>query len=182
MTPPADTSDPTPFDPIAGVLALILPGAGHLIQRKYKRAACIALGILGLYFGGLLIGGISVVDRQSPRSETRISFIAQALVGPIAFATNAIHQSQFKTTVNRTDDRGRPLPPVIAPPGKNRMDLSLGKVNEIGVLYTVIAGMLNFIVFLDALLPTHRREDEEKDAEPVRTTGALDAVLKKGAS
>ncbi len=181
MAPPPSPHPQTPFDPIAGVLALALPGAGHLIQRKYKRAFYVAVGILGLYFGGLLIGGLSVVDRQSPRSETRISFIAQAFVGPIAFATDYIHQSSFKTLNRRVDARGNPLPPVIAPPGQNRMDLSLGKVNEIGVLYTVIAGMLNFIVFLDALLPSARRESKKEDAEPIRTTGALDAVLEKGA-
>ncbi len=171
----------TGFDPIAGVLALSLPGAGHLAQRKYKRAIFIAIGILGLYLGGLLIGGLSVVDRKSPRSETRISFIAQAFVGPIAFLTDYVHQTQFKTTVQRSGPRGGTLPPVIAPPGQNRMNLSLGKVNEIGVLYTVIAGMLNFIAFLDALLPSVRRE-QKKEEEPIRTTGALDAVLEKGAS
>lgn len=180
MAPPPSPHPQTPFDPIAGVLALAFPGAGHLIQRRYKRAFYVAVGILGLYFGGLLIGGLSVVDRQSPRSETRISFIAQAFVGPIAFATDYIHQNSFKTTINRTSN-GKALPPVIAPPGQNRMNLSLGKVNEIGVLYTVIAGMLNFIVFLDALLPSARRENKREDAEPLRTTGALDAVLEKGA-
>jgi len=179
MPAPSHHQDLTPIDPIAGVLALILPGGGHVFQHRFKRGILIALGVLGLFFGGLLIGGLSVVDLKSPRTETRISFVAQVLVGPIAIAANAIHQSSFKTTVSPgVDNQGRPQPSVIAPPGQNRLTISLGKVNEIGVLYTVLAGMLNFIAFLDALLPPARRAPVP--ATPVRTTGTLDAVLARG--
>lgn len=174
MSRTATRTPATSFDPIAGLLALVLPGLGHAAQRRYQRAACIGVGVLGLYFGGLLIGGLSVVDLRSPRTETRISFLAQAFVGPLAFATDRLHQTRFKTLTTGT----RGAPPTLAPPGVNRLEVSLGKVNEIGVLYTVLAGMLNFIVFLDALLPSVR--EEESDAP--RTSGALDAVLSKGSS
>lgn len=162
------------FDPIAGLLALVLPGLGHAFQRRLSRALPIAAGVLGLFLGGLLIGGLSVVDLKSPRTETRISFIAQAFVGPIAFAVDRIHQARFKTWV-RPSAGG---PPVLAPPDQNKLQVSLGKVNEIGVLYTVLAGMLNFIAFLDALMPPARRHQ----LPTPKTTGTLDAVIAKGSA
>ncbi len=174
MSRTGTTSPGTRFDPIAGLLALVLPGLGHAVQRRYQRAICSGIGVLGLYFGGLLIGGLSVVDLRSPRTETRISFLAQAFVGPLAFATDRIHQTRFKTLTPGTHG----APPTLAPPESNRLEVSLGKVNEIGVLYTVLAGMLNFIVFLDALLPPIR----EEESDTPRTSGALDAMLSKGSS
>jgi hypothetical protein len=59
---------------------------------QVKRGLLIALGILGLFFGGLFIGGIDVVDSD----EDRVWFFGEALVGPIAFGVDAAHQNLFK--------------------------------------------------------------------------------------
>lgn len=134
-----------------------------------------------MFVGGLLIGGISVVDRRSDRLETGLSFIGQAFVGPIAFVVDGIHQSHFKgqdpATLRRREAlRGERIQNgviVAAPGAEPPMQRSLGKVNEIGVLYCLIAGMVNFIACLDALFPTLRTR---RDAAPVGA-GAIDAVL-----
>ncbi|MCC6675619.1 MAG: hypothetical protein IT436_00620 [Phycisphaerales bacterium] len=83
---------PTTFSPVAGLAALILPGAGHFVLGQRGRAAAIAAGVLGLFFGGLLIGGIDVVDSR----EDRLWFIGQALIGPVAFGVDYAHQTHFK--------------------------------------------------------------------------------------
>lgn len=80
------------FNPVPAVLAFVLPGLGHAYLRHFRRASMIALGCLGLFFGGLLVGGLDSVDRQ----EDFVWFMGQSLVGPIAFATDSIHQSSFK--------------------------------------------------------------------------------------
>lgn len=152
-----------PIRPLAGLAALVLPGLGHLVLGETKRGVLIAIGVLGLFFGGLFIGGIDSVDSK----EDKVWFIGQALVGPLAFGVDYIHQNQFK--VKDTDFSGnivarsaRPNegrdPKTGAPvPGGTPPNIkSLAKVNEIGTLFSTIAGMLNLIVIMDALLPIRR--------------------------
>lgn len=90
--PASDTPAEERLEPVAAILAALVPGAGHLYLGEIRRGVLIAGGILGLFFGGLLIGGIDVVDRK----EDGIWFIGQALVGPLAFGVDALHQTQFK--------------------------------------------------------------------------------------
>ncbi|MCL4740810.1 MAG: hypothetical protein KJZ54_01250 [Phycisphaerales bacterium] len=160
------TPDDTPhrFDPLAAILALAFPGAGHWFLGERKRAVLIASGVLGLFFSGLLVGGIDVVDSK----EDRWWFVGQALVGPVAFATDYVHQNRIKGIDPRTgalrsanpdetrDASGR-LAPALGgqrPPATK----SLGKMNELGTLFACIAGMMNLIVALDAAFPGRREE------------------------
>ncbi len=144
-------SSPRPaLDPIAGLLAIVLPGAGHLYRGEPKRALGIAAGVLGLFFGGILIGGIDVIDSK----EDRLWFAGQALVGPVAIVVDQVYQNAIKV------DGQLPEPTPGETPNATR---SIGKVNEIGTLYATIAGMLNLIVILDAFLPPRRlREDDRR--------------------
>jgi len=78
---------------VAGLIALAFPGAGHFfVLGERQRGFFAAVGVLGLFFGGLLVGGISVVDRE----EDKYWFLGQALIGPIAFGVNTIHQNSYK--------------------------------------------------------------------------------------
>lgn len=177
--------EPAGFDPAAGLLAFLFPGAGHMLRGQSKRGLYIAVGVLGLFLGGLLIGGLSVVDRKSPRLETRLSFYGQMFVGPVAVAADFIHQTRFKGWDEQTRTRREALPGEVIRAGKIEfgregdrppMRRSLGKMNEIGVLYALVAGMINFIAILDALFPTLRRQEKDR----VSTSGAIDAVLAAG--
>lgn len=176
---PAHTEhDELGFDPVAGVLALLMPGLGHFARGERFRGVMIAVGVLGLFFGGMLVGGMSVVDRASKRPETRISFIGQAFVGPIALGVNAIHQSTFKVMVQDTDRRsGRPIQRQAGPSEHPKYRVSVGKMHELGVLAALLAGMLNFIAFLDALMPNLRRRPDPVQAAPATTTGTIDRML-----
>jgi len=129
------------FNPIAGVLAYLLPGLGHWYLGEARRGVLIAVGVFWLFFGGVLIGGIDSVDRV----EDKWWFVGQAGTGPVAFAVDLAHQTQFKLV----DDNGRPYSP---PPGPDsRADKSIGHANEIGSLFGAIAGMLNIMCVIDAL-------------------------------
>jgi len=93
MTPPPDTrGSPVGFNLLAGLAAAAFPGAGHLVLGERRRAALVATGVLGLFFGGILIGGIDVVDSR----EDRVWFFGEAMVGPIAFGVDRLHQTRFK--------------------------------------------------------------------------------------
>lgn len=164
MTPSSYDTDVPPMDPLAGVLAVLLPGAGHWYQGQARRALLIGGGVLGLFFGGLLIGGVDVVDSR----QDRLWFLGQALVGPVAFATDYTHQNVLKGLDPATGQRRSPMPGEVKDPATGRwtpgpvgskppLSKSLGKMNEIGTLYCTIAGMLNLIVILDAAFPSAGR-------------------------
>lgn len=187
-TPPPALHEPEPLQPVAAVLAVLLPGAGHLYLGYTRRAILIASGVLGLFFSGLFVGGIDTVDRR----EDFVWFIGQAFVGPTAFAVDYIHQHEFKvidphsgirsahpdeyrdprtgapvriipdpargptaTIVDANDPTGahtRTISPARPPNIK-----SLGRMNELGTLFSTIAGMLNLICIIDAAAAHRRR-------------------------
>jgi hypothetical protein len=119
MNQPADEI----FQPTAAVLALVFPGLGYLYLRQPTRAAYLALGVLGLVVAGIFIGGIDVVDRQADFWW----FIPQAGIGPLAFFLDWL--------------RHGPLAASLVP--------SVSRVNEVGTLYVVMAGMTNAIAVID---------------------------------
>ncbi len=139
-----------------------------------------------MFFGGMLIGGIDVVDSE----EDFPWFIAQSLVGPIAFVADYAHQHHFKVLalVEQVTPDGRRMlvetrrsayphevrdargkastaaSPAEPPPNIK----SLSKTNELGTLFGTIAGMLNVIAVVDAAFPTVRR----RSVKPAGTMGA----------
>ena len=86
-------------------------------------------GVLFLFLGGVLIGGIDAVDRR----EDPLWFLAQAVCGPIAFATDLANQRLLSDPQLRLRRKG------------------LSHVNEIGTLFAALAGLMNLVVILDAL-------------------------------
>ncbi len=74
------------------LLAAVFPGLGHLVSHQVGRGLLVMTGVLGLFLGGMLIGGIGVVDSQ----ENRVWFIGEALVGPLAFSVDWAHQNHFR--------------------------------------------------------------------------------------
>lgn len=160
--PAAHLVPDTGFDPAALVLAVIVPGLGHMIRHERWRGGWICGGVLGLFFGGILIGGIDVVDSK----EDRVWFLGEALVGPVAFGVDYIHQRHLKVLdpelgVLRSafPDEGRDSkPPHLPVPGGTPPNTkSIGRVNELGTLFATIAGMVNLIAIVDAGFPTRRR-------------------------
>lgn len=162
------TDDPQPrrdwdftsvIDPLAGVLAVMVPGLGHWVRGERRRGRLICAGVLGLFAMGLLVGGIDVVDRR----ESRIWFVGQAGVGPLALGVDWVHQNVFKGVDRESGERRSAVPGErIGPggwieeaaPGQRPPKIrSVAKVNELGTLFCAVAGMLNFIVILDATFP-----------------------------
>ena len=93
MSDSAQTDRPRErLDLLAGLVAAAIPGAGHIYLGEVRRGILAAVGVLGLFFGGVLLGGIDVIDRK----EDPWWFVGQALVGPIAFGVDWYHQTQLK--------------------------------------------------------------------------------------
>ncbi len=143
--------EPAQFDPVAGLLAILVPGLGYLYLGDLRRALYVGAGVLGLFVGGLLVGGISVVDRRNDQWW----FLLQCGVGPVTFAVNHINTGYMNMT------QGGPSP-------NTAYRRSLGRVYEVGALSAGIAGMMNLIAIIDCFwhAPITRRERRK---EPLPT-------------
>jgi hypothetical protein len=161
VSPAAVRHGPDRFDPAALVLAFVFPGLGHWYLGERKRAYLIAAGILGLFVGGVFIGGVDAVDKK----EDTIWFAGQALVGPLAFGVDYVHQNVLKVKVRGPNGqdmvrsawpnevRGPDGRPMTAQAGQGPPNSkSLGRMNELGTLFATIAGMLNLLVIIDAAM------------------------------
>lgn len=108
-----------------GVLAWLVPGVGHFYLGMRRQGIIIAVTIWCTFFLGLLLGGIDLID---PHLQTPW-FCAQILAG---------------------------LPAVIAVFLQNPdVAAGFGKGVDLGQLYTGVAGLLNLLCVVDALMKSH---------------------------
>ncbi len=106
---------------IVALAAWIVPGGGHLLLNERKRAVVIFAAITLTFLAGLYIGSVGVVDPV----EANLWYIAQVLNSPLVAAIGYI-----------TRAGGYPV---------------YGKPNEIGQIYTSIAGLLNLLCIINAV-------------------------------
>lgn len=142
--------DEARFNLIAPILAWVLPGLGHWFLGHRRRARLIAAGIGALYLGGLLIGGLGIIDRE----KKFLWYCGQVLVGPVTPVINAWHARHYAP-----DDPSYSVNHVYPRP-------SFSHGHEIPTLFTTVAGMLNLLAILDVIILPRRREEDEKPAGP----------------
>ncbi|UCD74711.1 MAG: hypothetical protein JSV91_13095 [Phycisphaerales bacterium] len=126
------------------ILAWLWPGLGHFSLGRPKRGGLIMFGVLFLVVSGVLIGGIDCVDRR----EDKLWFLAQGLCGPIAFGVDYVNQNLIKPQ----------------PEEQRLLTRSLGHVNEMGTLFVALAGLMNLVVILDALVDSPHLREAERSA------------------
>jgi hypothetical protein len=124
--------------PIIALVAWLVPGAGYWLLGQRARALTITLTIFTLYFIGILVGGVRVVDPPVSYSHPqRIIFdkpwfMGQILAGPVTLVVASI---------------GTPNPAASSP---SEFYESHARLYEIGTLYTAVAGMLNLLAIIDS--------------------------------
>ncbi len=151
---------------LAALLAFLVPGLGHAYQRRYGKAILYFLCIYGLFFGGLALGEWKIVYWRwvSPVSDPEhfcYWYFWQALTGIVALP------ALVQATLHRYG-----LGPILwgygaDPPVAelNALYPRLGKIVEIGYIYTQAAGLLNIFAIFDAYEGPALRDDPA--AEPV---------------
>jgi len=109
--------------PLAFLLGWLVPGLGHIAQRKYGRGAVFFVCISGMTALGLVMGG-KIYPFQTENPLTILAFFADIGNGLVYLL------SRF-------------------------LSLGLGEMKrvtfEFGTAYIAGAGLLNFLVALDAL-------------------------------
>ena len=133
----------------AAVLAWILPGLGHASLGDRRRGLFVGGGVLGLFLGGLLIGGLDVVDRR----EDHLWFLAQAGACPVAWVADYANAS-LVASGRFGEMLEAPHPDPMAPRGtvvEVSSLKSLAHPNEMGTLFAAMAGLMNVVAVLDAM-------------------------------
>lgn len=126
--------------PLVALAAWIIPGGGYWMIRQRNRGTVIGVTIVALFVLGILIGGIRVVEAPPALSQIlqRPWFIGQFLVGPLglisAWISNGLGTSAYADVISHS------------------------RVNEIGTLYTAVAGMLNLMAIIDAAFRAGREK------------------------
>jgi len=115
---------------IVGLLAWLVPGGGHFVLKERKHAIIIFVTIVLTFCTGLYIGSIGVINPVGAKPW----YVAQIMNSPAVAALGHL---------TKTGDY-----PVY------------GRPNEIGQIYTSIAGLLNLLCIVNAVYWAHLRRTE----------------------
>ncbi len=169
----------TPF--VAGILAWVVPGAGHVYLGRTVRGIVLCICINGLFWSGVAFGGVFTVDRE----QERWWYMAQMMTGISGAASwhlqkNARMQVAKQAETRRADAEaeGRNLKIEEAETDiKVESQLSLTyPAAVVSRAYSGIAGMLNLLCIFDAFMlaamgsagepPPADPKDEQKKQTP----------------
>jgi hypothetical protein len=175
MTPPAV---PLHNAYLAAFLAWLVPGLGHLYQRRTAKAILYATCILGLYFVGFTLGEAKIVywrwvNPFNNPDKFCLHYVGQFFVGlpalPALIQSTLVHYGYEPIFGG-----------FMAEPHQNVINSLLprfGKLIEVGTIYTTMAGLLNILAIYDAFEgPAYSDIDEEEPAAPVSDSAAANLV------
>lgn len=130
MTAKNNTVDHSMFLVLVGLLGWVVPGAGHLAIKETKRAAIIFVTVTGLFLTGLLVGSVGIIDSKVAWAW----YLAQVMVSPVVFILDGIVR-----------DGGYEVS---------------GRAQDVGQIYTAVAGLLNMLCVLSAVYMAHSGRGE----------------------
>jgi hypothetical protein len=156
MPTPKKTDKTTPkANPVlAGLLAWLVPGAGHWYLDRPIRAAVLFVVIVGLFWSGVAIGGVFTVN---PRQETwwcRAQFLT-GLSGVISYQRQKTTYGQFRRDVVKEQPYPLTEEQIAAEADDRLARANLALVPPAsGVAYVLsgVAGMLNLMCIFDAIM------------------------------
>ena len=140
MSTPDKTFMPPP--PLVALAGWFVPGLGYCIIGQRLRGTVIGVTILLLFVAGLAIGGMHVIDAPTgltlPLIFQKPWFICQVMTGPVSLVSSYL-ANHWGTYIDPNTTKT-----IVG------VAYSHARMNEIGVLYTAIAGMLNLMAVIDA--------------------------------
>lgn len=144
---------------LSAFLAWLVPGAGHLYQGRTGKGLLFMVCILGTFFQGLYLGGGKVVYAAWRADDRHLPYFCQ--VGSGLPALPALVQWIRVDVMNSPPLFGGfmapPKPAFVDRDGRgnpagelSEWERKEGPNFELGTVYTMIAGLLNLLVMLDA--------------------------------
>ncbi|WP_047815614.1 DUF6677 family protein [Rhodopirellula islandica] len=172
---------------LAAFLAWLVPGAGHYYQGRHTKGTLFVISILSIWTLGFALGGFHVVYASWYPGDKRWHYFLQAGVGSAALPA-LVQGNRMRLA---TDNRGRTrqdyepwwngfMAPPHRPVDESEADevaawyARRGSGYEMGTWYTMIAGLLNFLVVYDAfggplavpISGRKKRESEQSENSP----------------
>jgi len=144
----------------AGVLAWLVPGAGHLLLRRPVRAVILFVCIVGLFWTGVALGGTFTADPVKERAW----FVGQMATGSSGMAAWYIQGAAREKIINRLlEERKIPRSFPTGQDGEQWWNAFNQAAAEEGLAlvyptdtaaraYTGVAGMLNLLCIFDAIM------------------------------
>lgn len=126
--------------PVAGLLALVLPGLGHWYLQQRRRAVVLFMTITATFWTGVAVGGVKSTVHATNNGAW---FAAQLCAG-----TQALGAWAAGTRLSRMypdDQTGMPRTKEAV------AHTAFWPSDNISVVYAGIAGLLNLLVLIDAL-------------------------------
>lgn len=136
---------------VVGAAAWLVPGGGHFLLNERRRAFVIFTFVGLTFLVGLYVGSIGVIDSITAKPW----YAAQVMNSPVVIVLGS-HVAEVQREAELAAVRGQP--PAVAP---YRV---FGRANEIGQIYTSVAGLLNLLCIVNAIYVAHLRAVEEAKA------------------
>lgn len=124
---------------VAGLLAWLIPGLGHVYLGQRQRGLILLVTIAATFWCGVAIGGVQSTvlpygqtaprDQRPPR-DRQAWFVAQICTGVHCLATLGLGELQTRRH------------------GVFRADFA---AEDVAIIFTGVAGLLNLLVILDAI-------------------------------
>lgn len=164
---------------LAAFLAWLVPGLGHIYQGRIGKGILYAVCILGLYVTGMIIGDGRVVywrwlNPLRDPENFRFSYVGQFFVGlpalPALIQETLIYYGippLFGDIMALTPHQQEAI---------NRLQPQIGRLLEVGWIYTLLAGLLNVLAIYDAYDGPAYADDEESESKAAGspTTAAVE--------
>ena len=163
---------------IAGLLALVLPGLGHIYQGRTAKGILFFVCVFGTFIYGLYLGGGKVVYAHVPwEQQFRWQSYCQMGVGlataPMFIQKNRVMDDReplFNGFMAPPDRGPVPIPDDSGKMTKQPNELAAWTVKlhpffELGTVFTMVAGLLNVLVVCDAaggpLIISHDKDKQK---------------------
>lgn len=174
---------------VAAILAWLIPGAGHYYQGRTGKAALYGSTILMLFVIGMVLSGGKAVYWSWSNEDWRLQYLCQVGVGVPAMP--ALLQAYMDPSgAKRYPDPNwrnfQKKPSSTAQLDEWHRSTSSGF--DLGTLYTMVAGLLNILVVLDAfggplpMLGHDSRGKVKKDRKPPLSDPPAESASKPQAS
>src|SRR5271165_5173101 len=166
----------------AAFLAWLVPGLGHFYQGRTGKGWLYAICILSLYLTGFLLGEGKIVYWRwvNPLNNPEkfcLYYIGQFFVGlPALPALIQGTLSRYGHDPIFLSFMAEPSQVVL-----NGLQARLGKLVEIGTIYTTVAGLLNILAIYDAFEgPAYLDAENPGDATAIVSALSAGEAVKAG--
>lgn len=147
MPPPTSHRSPERFQisgpyVLAGILAWLIPGAGHWLLGKRLHAIVLATCILGLFWAGELLA----LSADSPGAPPKPLAVSRE-INPVFYAC------QLGSGLSTLTAQALWGEPRYSNETMRAIDTTLPQHLGLGILFTSISGLLNYLLILHVLDP-----------------------------